>query len=86
MDDVTVHMERERNNASQMAAKQKKFDQLLSEEKARSQALSNERDNVEKLARANETKILSLQSSNEELEDKLAEVSSNEKFMQTILK
>ncbi|XP_065659055.1 myosin-10 [Hydra vulgaris] len=73
LDDVTVLMERERNNASQMAAKQKKFDQLLSEEKSRSQALASERDNVEKVARANETKILSLQSANEELEDKLVE-------------
>ena len=74
LDDVTVSMERERNTSAQMSHKQKKFDQMLSEEKANSAALALERDNAEKLARQNETKVLSLQNANDELEDKLTEV------------
>ena len=74
LDDVTVLMERERSNAAQMAHKQKKFDQQMAEEKAHSQALMLERDNAEKTARQNETKALSLQNANDELEERLAEV------------
>lgn len=75
LDDVTVSMERERNNAVSMGQKQKKFDQQLAEEKANLQAMTIERDNAEKLARQNETKTLSLQNANEELETRLADVS-----------
>lgn len=76
LEDVTVSMERERQNASQFASKQKKFDAMLNEERANLQAMIAERDNVEKQARQNETKVLSLQNANGELEDRLAEVSS----------
>ena len=74
LDDVTVQMERERNNAGQMANKQRKFDQQLAEERKNLQAMQNERDNMGKLARQNETKCLSLQNANSELEDLLTEV------------
>ena len=67
-------MERERNSANQMTAKQRKFDQMLADEKATCQALVSERDSFEKLVRQNETKALSLQNANDELEDRLAEV------------
>ena len=67
-------MERERNSASQMTAKQRKFDQMLADEKATCHALVSERESFEKLARQNETKALSLQNANEELEDRLVEV------------
>ena len=67
-------MERERNSASQMNAKQRKFDQMLADEKATCQALASERDSFEKQARQNETKALSLQNANDELEDRLVEV------------
>ena len=36
LDDTVVQMERERNNATQMASKQKKFDAQLAEERAQS--------------------------------------------------
>jgi len=77
LDDTVVQMERERNNAAQMTSKQKKFDAQLAEERARLQSLSGERDNIEKTARNNETKVLSLQNANAELEDRLAEVQFN---------
>ena len=67
-------MEKERNSASQMTAKQRKFDQMLADEKATCQALVAERDSFEKQVRQNETKALSLQNANDELEDRLAEV------------
>ena len=73
-DDVNHQMERERQNAATMMSKQKKFDQQLAEEKANSAVLAAERDNAEKVARQNETKVLSLQNTNEDLEDRLAEV------------
>lgn len=76
LEDVTVSMERERQNAAAMATKQKKFDSQLNDERANLQAVMQERDNVEKQARANETKVLSLQNTNAELEDRLVEVSS----------
>lgn len=74
LDDVTVQMERERNNAGQMSSKQRKFDQQLAEERKNLQAMQAEKDNMGKLARQNETKFLSLQNTNAELEDRLAEV------------
>ena len=76
LDDVTVQMEREKNNAGQMATKQRKFDAQLAEERANLQAVQIDRDNMEKMARQNETKVLSLQNVNAELEDRLAEVSN----------
>ena len=73
-DDVTVQMERERNNAGQMASKQRKFDQQLGEERKNYQALQADRDNMEKMARQNETKVLSMQNNLAEMEDRLADV------------
>jgi len=81
-DDVSHQMERERQNATTMANKQKKFDQQLAEEKANAAVLAAERDNAEKVARQNETKVLSLQNSNEELEDRLAESQRQHKALQ----
>ena len=77
-------MEREKNSASQMNAKQRKFDQMLADEKATCQALVLERDSFEKLARQNETKALSLQNANEELEDRLVEVNKQHKYFTTL--
>ena len=77
-------MERERNSASQMNAKQRKFDQMLADEKATCQALVLESDSFEKLARQNETKALSLQNANEELEDRLVEVNKQHKYFTTL--
>lgn len=79
-DDVTVQMERERNNAGQMASKQRKFDQQLAEERKNYQALQADRDNMEKMARQNETKVLSMQNNLAEMEDRLAEVGLNCRF------
>jgi len=67
-------MERERNNTGQMASKQRKFDQQLAEEKKNYQALQSDRDSMEKLARQNETKVLSMQNNISEMEDRLNEV------------
>jgi len=84
-DDVSHQMERERQNAATMLTKQKKFDQQLAEEKANSAVLAAERDNAEKLARQNETKVLSLQNANEELEDRFAEADRGRKALQSEL-
>lgn len=85
LDDTVVQMERERNNATQMASKQKKFDAQLAEERAQLEALRIDRDNVEKTARNNETKALSLQNLVSELEDKLAESERGRKNLQVEL-
>ena len=86
LDDVTVQMERERNNAGQMSNKQRKFDQQLAEERKNLQSMQAERDNMGKLARQNETKCLSLQNSNSELEDRLAEVRETIVFRFSVLR
>ncbi len=68
-----LNLERERTNALNYEKKQKKFDQLLNDEKNVSERLAAERDNAEKNARQNETKVLSLTHQVEELEDNLAD-------------
>ncbi|XP_066910591.1 myosin-10-like [Clytia hemisphaerica] len=73
LDDANVQTERERQNAAQISSKQRKFDTQLAEERAQLEALRVDRDNVEKQARANETKVLSFQNLVAELEDKLAD-------------
>jgi len=85
LDDAVINLEKERNNTQQGQAKQKKFDMLLNEEKGRSQVLQLERDNIDKIARQNETKAMNLQNANDELEDQLAEVERQKKQLQAEL-
>lgn len=73
VDDVQLNLEKERAQVSALEKKQKKFDQLLAEEKAISEKNAMDRDNAERDARQNETKVISLSHELEELQEKLAE-------------
>ncbi|KAJ7340172.1 Myosin-9 [Desmophyllum pertusum] len=73
VDDVQLNLEKERAAVSALEKKQRKFDQLLAEEKAISEKNAIDRDNAERDARQNETKVISLSHELEELQEKLAE-------------
>ncbi|KAL9957068.1 hypothetical protein ACROYT_G038658 [Oculina patagonica] len=73
VDDVQLNLEKERAAVSALEKKQRKFDQMLAEEKAISEKNAMERDNAERDARQNETKVISLTRELEEHQDKLVE-------------
>jgi len=85
LDDSLLNIDKEKQNASAIASKQRKFDAMLGEEKSKTSSLAIELDNADKLARQNETKALSLQNANEELEDRLMESERQRKALQTEL-
>ena len=57
----------------------------MEEERRKTAQLAAERDNADKAARQNETKVLSLNNQLEELEDRLAESERQKKALQTEL-
>lgn len=85
VDDVQLNLEKERAAVSALEKKQRKFDQLLAEEKAISEKNAMERDNAERDARQNETKVISLTHELEELQDKLGETERVRKVAQNEL-
>ncbi|XP_030640888.1 myosin-10 isoform X2 [Chanos chanos] len=60
IEDMTIALQRERQNCSALEKRQKKFDQSLAEEKAISARLAEERDRAEAESREKETRFLSL--------------------------
>ncbi|XP_067305198.1 myosin-10 isoform X5 [Pseudorasbora parva] len=60
IDDITIALQRERQNCTALEKRQKKFDQCLAEEKAVSARLLEERDRAEAESREKETRFLSL--------------------------
>ncbi|XP_074647185.1 uncharacterized protein LOC141903116 [Tubulanus polymorphus] len=73
VEDLTLALDTQRNNISQLEKRQKKFDQAIAEEKAISERLAIERDSAEQEAREKETKILTLNRELEELQERLME-------------
>ncbi|XP_052475312.1 myosin-10-like isoform X2 [Carassius gibelio] len=60
IEDMTIALQRERQNCTALEKRQKKFDQCLAEEKAVSSRLLEERDRAEAESREKETRFLSL--------------------------
>ncbi|KPP79229.1 myosin-10-like [Scleropages formosus] len=60
IEDMTLALQRERQNCTALEKRQKKFDQCLAEEKAISARLAEERDRAEAESREKETRALSL--------------------------
>uniref|UniRef100_A0AAR2JJ14 Myosin motor domain-containing protein n=1 Tax=Pygocentrus nattereri TaxID=42514 RepID=A0AAR2JJ14_PYGNA len=60
IEDMTIALQRERQNCTTLEKRQKKFDQCLAEEKAVSARLAEERDRAEAESREKETRFLAL--------------------------
>ncbi|XP_062848553.1 myosin-10 [Trichomycterus rosablanca] len=60
IEDMTIALQRERQNCTALEKRQKKFDQCLAEEKAVSARLAEERDRAEAESREKETRFLAL--------------------------
>uniref|UniRef100_A0A3B4AD74 Uncharacterized protein n=1 Tax=Periophthalmus magnuspinnatus TaxID=409849 RepID=A0A3B4AD74_9GOBI len=74
IEDMTLALQRERQNCTALEKRQKKFDQCLAEEKAVSARLAEERDRAEADSREKETKYLSLSRSLQEAQDQKEEL------------
>uniref|UniRef100_A0AAV2MCR1 Myosin-10-like n=1 Tax=Knipowitschia caucasica TaxID=637954 RepID=A0AAV2MCR1_KNICA len=73
LEDITLALQRERQNCTALEKRQKKFDQCLAEEKAVSARLAEERDRAEADSREKETKYLALSRSLQEAQDQKEE-------------
>ncbi|XP_041648757.1 myosin-10 isoform X4 [Cheilinus undulatus] len=69
IEDMTLALQRERQNCMALEKRQKKFDQCLAEEKAVSARLAEERDRAEADSREKETRYLSLCRALQEAQD-----------------
>ncbi|KAM4735353.1 uncharacterized protein myh14 isoform 6-T6 [Anableps anableps] len=74
LEDMTIALQRERQNCTALEKRQKKFDQCLAEEKAVSGRLAEERDRAEADSREKETKCLFLTRSLQEVQDQRDEL------------
>ncbi|XP_038140298.1 myosin-10 isoform X6 [Cyprinodon tularosa] len=74
LEDMTIALQRERQNCTALEKRQKKFDQCLAEEKADSARLAEERDKAEADSRERETKCLFLSRSLQEVQDQRDEL------------
>ncbi|MED6244107.1 hypothetical protein ATANTOWER_019767 [Ataeniobius toweri] len=74
LEDMTIGLQRERQNCTALEKRQKKFDQCLAEEKAVSARLAEERDRAEADSREKETKCLFLSRSLQEVQDQRDEL------------
>ncbi|XP_015236696.1 PREDICTED: myosin-10-like isoform X5 [Cyprinodon variegatus] len=74
LEDMTIALQRERQNCTALEKRQKKFDQCLAEEKAVSARLAEERDKAEADSRERETKCLFLSRSLQEVQDQRDEL------------
>uniref|UniRef100_A0A8P0NXS4 Myosin-9 n=1 Tax=Canis lupus familiaris TaxID=9615 RepID=A0A8P0NXS4_CANLF len=83
LDDLLVDLDHQRQTASNLEKKQKKFDQLLAEEKTISAKYAEERDRAEAEAREKETKALSLARALEEAMEQKAELERLNKQFRT---
>ncbi|XP_014849582.1 PREDICTED: myosin-10-like isoform X5 [Poecilia mexicana] len=74
LEDMTIALQRERQNCTALEKRQKKFDQCLAEEKGVSARLAEERDRAEADSREKETKCLFLSRSLQEVQDQRDEL------------
>jgi predicted nucleic acid-binding Zn-ribbon protein len=76
--DLSVEFDKYKNNYLQMEKQHKNFDKKLSEGKGARDQLLNEKDQVEREAREEETRLLNLL---QELEENFVELESNLRFL-----
>ncbi|XP_075896934.1 uncharacterized protein myh14 isoform X2 [Nelusetta ayraudi] len=81
IEDLTIALQRERQNSTALDKRQKKFDQCLAEEKAVSARLAEEKDRAEADSRDKETKYLSLYRSQQEVQDQRDELERVNKLL-----
>ncbi|CAK6973510.1 myosin-10-like isoform X5 [Scomber scombrus] len=74
IEDMTLALQRERQNCTALEKRQKKFDQCLAEEKAVSARLADERDRAEADSREKETRYLALSRALQEAQDQREEL------------
>uniref|UniRef100_A0A7N6AGV3 Myosin, heavy chain 14, non-muscle n=1 Tax=Anabas testudineus TaxID=64144 RepID=A0A7N6AGV3_ANATE len=74
IEDMTLALQRERQNCTALEKRQKKFDQCLAEEKAVSARLAEERDRAEADSREKETRYLALSRALQEAQDQKEEL------------
>ncbi|XP_061572933.1 myosin-10 isoform X4 [Cololabis saira] len=79
IEDMTIALQRERQNCTALEKRQKKFDQCLAEEKAVSARLAEEKDRAEADSREKETKYLALSRSLQEVQDQRDELERSNK-------
>ncbi|KAL6109418.1 uncharacterized protein ACO6RY_12550 [Pungitius sinensis] len=79
IEDMTLALQRERQNCTALEKRQKKFDQCLAEEKAVSARLAEEKDRAEADSREKETRYLSLSRALQEAQDQREELERNNK-------
>ncbi|KAM8870605.1 myosin heavy chain, non-muscle isoform 10-T10 [Spinachia spinachia] len=79
LEDMTLALQRERQNCTALEKRQKKFDQCLAEEKAVSARLAEEKDRAEADSREKETRYLSLSRALQEAQDQREELERNNK-------
>ncbi|XP_056458277.1 myosin-10 [Gadus chalcogrammus] len=79
IEDMTLALQKERQNCSALEKRQKKFDQLLAEEKAVSARLAEEKDRAEADNREKETRSLSLVRALQEATDQREELERSNK-------
>ncbi|XP_074509599.1 uncharacterized protein myh14 isoform X2 [Sebastes fasciatus] len=79
IEDMTLALQRERQNCTALEKRQKKFDQCLAEEKAVSARLAEERDRAEADSREKETRYLALSRALQEAQDQREELERSNK-------
>uniref|UniRef100_A0A3Q3GJT9 Myosin-10-like n=1 Tax=Labrus bergylta TaxID=56723 RepID=A0A3Q3GJT9_9LABR len=79
IEDMTLALQRERQNCMALEKRQKKFDQCLAEEKAVSARLSEEKDRAEADSREKDTRYLSLSRALQEAQDQREELERSNK-------
>ncbi|XP_068180853.1 myosin-10 isoform X2 [Antennarius striatus] len=79
IEDMTLALQRERQNCIALEKRQKKFDQCLAEEKAVSTRLAEDRDRAEADSREKETKYLALSRALQEAQDQREELERSNK-------
>ncbi|XP_051921866.1 myosin-10 isoform X5 [Hippocampus zosterae] len=79
IEDMTLALQRERQNCTALEKRQKKFDQCLAEEKAVSARLAEEKDRAEADSRDKETRYLALSRALQEAQDQREELERSNK-------
>ncbi|XP_047737475.1 myosin heavy chain, non-muscle isoform X3 [Hyalella azteca] len=85
LEDAQVDIDTNRGKVVELEKKQRNFDKLLNEEKANYERCLQEKEMAEREAREKETKILSLNRSVEEMQERLEEVDMSRKRLQVEL-
>ncbi|XP_063701488.1 myosin heavy chain, non-muscle isoform X2 [Culicoides brevitarsis] len=85
LEDATIELEAQRTKVLELEKKQKNFDKVLAEEKAISEQHAQERDAAEREAREKETKVLSVTRELDEAYEKIDDLESKRKALQSEL-